>query len=234
MTKQLTTLLLLTVAACDSQVDGDHQGQILAELQGDMHTSTTQTSATADVSVVWTIGSGGTSFVGADKAEVEGMLPNHFTLTVFTTPTDDVMKDWDGEKFGAAIIAAGPQGVSAQEWQQWLGVDNNHVLVYVPAKPVAGGTLAGILHGQPEPGYHLYDVKRLTDAEVQQHYDCITQFLQTNHREPTTAEIFNLCGGDGHDELWPSADDLETVLDINVVADFGIPEFNELPSWFGL
>jgi hypothetical protein len=233
MTKY-TPLLLLAVAACDAQVDSDHQGQLLASLEGDMHTSLSQTSTTADVSVVWTIGSGGTSFVGADKAETEGMLPNHFTLDVFTLPSDDVMKEWDNETFGAALIAAGPQGVEATDWQSWYGVDLHHVLVYVPTKPVAGGTIAGILHGTPEPGYHLYDVKRLTDAEIQQHYDCITQFLNQNHREPTPAEIHNVCGGDGHDELWPSADDLDTELDIEIVAKFGIPEFNTLPSWYGL
>lgn len=234
MTTKFTTLMLLATAACDPQVDGDHQGEVLALLEGNMRTSTSQTQTTADVSVVWTIGSGGTSFVGADNAQVQGMLPNHFTLTVFTTPTDDVMKEWDGETFGAAIIAAGPQGVDATEWQQWYGVDMNHVLVYVPAKPAAGSTIAGILHSTPEPGYHVFDVKRLTEEEIQQHYDCITQFLHDNGREPSTAEIHNLCGGDGHDELWPSADDLDTVLDIEVVDDFGIPEFNELPHWFGL
>lgn len=231
---RIPLLLLFTVAACDAQVDSDHQGQILAELQGDMHTSTARTTTTADVSVVWTIGSGGTSFVGADQAQTQGMLPNHFTLSVFTLPTADVMKEWDGQTFGAALIAAGPQGVDPTDWQSWYGVDMNHVLVYVPQQPATGSTLAGILHGTPAVGYHLYDVKRLTDAEVQQHYDCITQFLADNHREPTTAEIFSVCGGDGHDELWPSAGDLQTELDIEIVDSFGIPEFNELPSWYGL
>ncbi len=234
MTKQLTTLLLFTVAACDSQVDGDHQGQLLASLEGDMHTSTSQTTTTADVSVVWTIGSGGTSFVGADKVEVEGMLPNHFQLSVFTTPSDDVMSDWDGYKFGAAIIAARPAGVDAKSWQQWLGVDNNRVLVYVPVAPPAGTALAGMLHGSPAPGYHLYDVRRLTDAEIQQRYDCITKFLQDNGHEPSRAEIFNVCDGDGHDELWPTADDLDTKLSIEIVDSFGLPEFNALPGWSGL
>lgn len=234
MTTKFTMLVLAAVAACDSQVDGGHQGELIALLEGNMHTSSTQTRPSAEVSVVWTIGSGGTSFVGADHADVEGMLPNHFTLSVYTTPRGDVMKEWDGQNFGAAIIAALPKGVPATEWQQWYGVDNNHVLVYVPEQPLPGSTIAGILHGTPEPGYHLYDVKRLTEAEIQQHYDCITEFLHQHNREPTTAEIYNVCGGDGHDELRPSAADLATVLDIELIETFGIPEFNKLPHWFGL
>lgn len=231
---KISSLLLLAVTGCDSQVDGDHRGEVLAALEGQMHTTTTRTTASADVSVVWTIGSGGTSFVGAETAQVDGMLPSNFTLSVFTTPSADVMSDWDGIRFGAALIAARPQGVDATAWQQWLGVDNNHVLVYLPEAPPVGSAVAGLLHGTPTSGYHVYDVRRLTEAERQQRFDCISKFFNEQNREPTRAEIFSLCGGDGNDELWPSADDIDTVLDIPVVDEFGLDEFNGLPRWSGL
>jgi hypothetical protein len=233
MTKQ-HFLPLLLVAACDAQVDSDHQGEVLATLSGTMRTSTDRTHAEADVSVVWTVGSGGRSFVGADAASVEGMLPSNFTLSVFTIPGDHVMSEWDGVKFAAGHIVAAPMGVDAEQWQQWYGVDNNRVIVYVPVTPPPGSVVAGVLKGSPAPGYHLYDVKRLTQAEVQEKYDCITKFAHENHREPTRAEILSICGGDGHDELLPARHDLDTPLDIEIVDEFGLDQFNALPSWFGI
>ena len=233
-TSKLTTLLLFTVAACDSQVDGDHQGQILAKLEGDMFTSTARTTTTAEVALNWVIGSGGTSFVGADKVQVEGTLPSHFSLSVFNLPSDDVLSDWDGIKFGAAYISAGPVGEDPENWQAWYGAELQHVLVYVPVQPPAGSAVAGLLHGTPTAGFHIYNARRLSEAERQQRLDCVTQASQGLGRMITRAEIFNLCGGDSNDELTLAPDDLDTQLSIEVVEKFGLPEFNLLPRWSGL
>jgi hypothetical protein len=231
---KLSPLFLLAVAACDSQVDGEHQGQVLATLEGTMQSQAAPSSIAIDVSVVWVIGSGGTSFVGSDKVEVEGTLPSSFSLSIFTPPTDDVMSDWDGIKFGAALVAVSPAGVDAEEWQQWRGVENDRVLIYLPEAPPAGSAVAGLLGGTPSAGFHLYDVRRLTEAERQQRLDCVTQLYHMLGYMPSRAEIFNACVGSGSDELTIAADDLETQLSIDIIDQFGLDEFNALPRWSGL
>lgn len=232
---KLSPLVLLAAAACDAQVDGDHQGQVLATLEGTMHSATPSPSSVAiDVSVVWVIGSGGTSFVGSDKVEVEGSLPSSFSLSIFTPPTDDVMSDWDGIKFGAALVTVSPAGEDPERWQAWRGVENDRVLVYLPESPPAGSAVAGLLAGTPSAGFHVYDVKRLTEAERQQRLDCSTQLFHSLGYMPSRAEIFAACGGTGSDELTLAADDLDTQLSIEIVDDFGLDEFNALPRWSGL
>lgn len=223
------------VAACDAQVDGDHQGEVLATLEGTMHTSaSTPTSIAIDVSVVWVIGSGGTSFVGSDHVEVQGSLPSNFSLSVFSPPSDDVLSDWDGIKFGAALVAVGPAGEDPTRWQAWRGVEYDRVLVYLPEAPPAGSAVAGLLHGTPTAGFHLYDVRRLTEAERQERLACGTQLYLDLGYMPSRAEMFAACGGDSNDDLTLAADDLDTQLSIEIIDQFGLDEFNALPMWSGL
>jgi hypothetical protein len=231
---QLTPLLLLMVGACDAQVDRDHQGQVLATLEGTMQTSQSPSSAAVDVSVVWVVGSGGTSFVGSDKVEVEGTLPSSFSLSIFTPPPDDLMTDWDGVKFGAAFIAVAPAGEDPEAWQQWRGVENDHVLIYLPQPAPAGSDVAALLHGAASTGFHLYDVRRLSEAERQQRLACFNGLYQSLGREPSLPEVVDACGGTANDDLMLAAADLETQLSIDIVDEFGLDEFNMLPSWYGL
>ena len=225
----LAPLLLISLVACDAQVDGDHQGTVLAELEGTMHAQQTG-SVRADVSIAWVIGSGGVSFVGADHVAVEGTLPSNFQLSVFTPPADDMMFDWDGIKFGTAFIVANPPGEDPQQWQKWLGADMNHVLVYLPATPPPGSDVAAVLRGSPAPGFHIYDVRRITETERQQRLQCQTQL----GIGASLDQVFTTCGGTANDDLIPSAADLDELLSIEVVSEFGLDEFNALPSWYGL
>ncbi len=222
--------LVLGLAACGSQVDGDHQGTVLARLEGTMHSSDPGRSVEADVSVAWVLGSGGTSFVGADHVEVAGTLPSNFTLSVFTPPTDDMMWNWDGVKFGTAYIVSNPPGDDPQEWQRWLGAELDHVLVYVPEPPPAGSDVAALLRGTPTAGFHLYNVHHITEPERQQRLDC----RNTLPFSATLPEVFEKCGGTANDDLIPATEDLDTLLSIGIVPAFGLDEFNALPAWYGL
>ena len=226
----LVLAIPFAVAACGTQVDGDHQGNVLARLQGTMHSTEPNRSVEADVSVVWVIGSGGTSFVGADYVEVEGTLPSNFTLSVFTPPSDEAMWDWDGVKFGTAYVAATPPGANPQEWERWLGAEMDHVLVYLPEPPPADSDVAAILRGTPSAGFHVYNVHHVTEAERQERLACETQ-LGTG---ATLSQVFATCGGTANDDLILADDDLNTPLSIGVVSEFGLDEFNALPAWFGL
>jgi hypothetical protein len=223
--------LVSALAACGAQVDGDHQGTVLARLEGTMHSAEEPgRSVEADVSIAWVIGSGGTSFVGADHVEVEGTLPSNFALSVFTPPAAETMWDWDGVKFATAYVVSNPPGEDPQEWQQWLGADMDHVLVYLPATPPADSDVAALLRGTPSPGFHLYDVHHISDAEHAARIDC----RNTLPFEATLAEVIATCGGTANDDLLPSTDDLGTLLSIGIVASFGLDEFNALPAWYGL
>lgn len=225
---KLALWALIGCAACDSQVDGDHQGVALATLEGVMN-GQAPASVRADVSVAWVIGSGGTSFVGADHVDVEGMLPSSFQLSVYTPPADDMMFDWNGIKFGTAYIVANPPGVDPKQWQQWLGADMNHVLVYLPQTPPPGSDVAALLRGSPEPGFHIYKVHHVTEAERQQRLACFNAL-----GNPSLPEVFEKCGGTANDDLIPAEADLDELLDIEIVPEFGLDEFNALPAWYGL
>lgn len=224
------TSLVIALAACGSQADGDHQGMVLARLEGTMHAPDPNRSVKADVSVAWVIGSGGTSFVGADHIEVEGTLPSNFTLSVFTPPTDDMMWNWDGVKFGTAYIVSNPSGEDPQEWQRWLGAEMDHVLVYLPEPPPASSDVAALLRGTPSAGFHLYNVHHITETERQQRLAC----RNTLPFAATLPDVFDACGGTANDDLIPTADDLKTLLSIGIVPVFGLDEFNALPAWYGL
>lgn len=223
-------VLAVAVAACGTQVDGDHQGNVLARLQGTMHSTEPDRSVQADVSVVWVIGSGGTSFVGADHVEVEGTLPSNFTLSVFMPPSDEMMWDWEGVRFGTAYVAANPPGEDPQAWQRWLGAEMDHVLVYLPAPPPADSNVAALLRGTPSAGFHLYRVHHITEAERQERLAC----RNTLGFEATLSEVFTACGGTANDDLILADDDLDTPLSIGIVPEFGLDEFNALPAWYGL
>ncbi|MBA3396427.1 MAG: hypothetical protein H0T89_27600 [Deltaproteobacteria bacterium] len=226
----VSSLSLLSVAACDSQVDGEHQGTVLATLTGSVRTAQPVATASAEVAVVWVVESGGYSLIGADTVEVEGSFPAQFQLSIFTPPSDDMLIDWEGMKFGVAYIVAGPAGNPDHTvTDSWLGAELGRVLVYLPETPPLGSAVAGFLRGTPAPGFHLYDVHRLTEAERQDRFDCISDlFNADNSHMPTREEMYAACGGTGRDELSMAASDLATPLDIELVDRV---DFNDLPQW---
>ena len=228
---KLTTLSMVLVAAagCGSQVDSDHQGEVLATLNGSMNSTEVPSPTRASVAVVWAIGSAGTKMAGADFVDVEGSLPSNFTLDIFTPPADEFMREVDGLAFGAAFIAAVRTDQDPKLWQQWLGVENDHVLVYLPETPPKDSTLAALLHGEPTKGFHIYRRYRPTEAER----DARTQCMAMTGGDLN--KIYRVCGGDNsNDDLLPTDLDVETLLSITLVIQFGLDEFNAMPRWWGL
>jgi hypothetical protein len=227
----LTSLPLASLAACTSQVDDHYQGEVLATLTGSV-TSSATAPADADVAVVWGAYRGGLSLIGADAVEVQGSFPAQFELSIFTPPTDDMLSDIDGVKFGVAYIVADAPGRSTHtSTDSWLGAELAHVLVYLPATPPEGSAIAGMLRGTPAPGYHLYDVHQITDAERQALYACITELhnrVAQLGRMETLQEIYAECHGFGDAELHPAPLDLATPLDIGLG---GTVDYNALPKW---
>ena len=64
--------ILATTAACASQVDGDHQGDALAELSGQVSNDrTTPVGDAAEVVVVWHNSAGSPDVIAAEAVEVE-------------------------------------------------------------------------------------------------------------------------------------------------------------------
>jgi hypothetical protein len=233
--RKLSSLILVSLAACDSQVDGEHQGQVLATLEGTMQTTQSSTSIAVDVSLAWVVPSGGPSFVGADKVEVEGMLPNAFSLSIYKPPTDDLMSELDGIKFGAAYVVVVPARQDAKNWSAWRGAETDYVLFYLPDAAPAGSEVAALLHGATTAGFHLYAARPNTEADQQARLACWNQLYQTLGREPTLAEEVDTCGGtSAKHELSLATDDLDTPLSIDIVDQFGVAEFNTLPIWQGL
>ena len=223
------SMVLVAAAGCGSQVDSDHKGEVLATLQGSMASAEVPSPTHVNVAIVWAIGSGGTKMAGADYVDVEGSLPSNFTLDIFTPPEKDFMREVDGLTFGAAYIAAVRTDQDPKAWQQWLGVENDHVLVFLPDTPPKDSTLAALLHGEPTKGFHIYRRYRPTQAERDARYQC----MQTTGGDLN--KIYRQCGGDNsNDDLLPTDLDVDTLLSIQLVLQFGLDEFNAMPRWWGL
>jgi hypothetical protein len=231
---RITLLAVALSGACASQVDGDHQGAVLATLEGTVHAPRMMTTK-ADVSLVWVYGRAGIGLIGKDPIEVEGELPSSFTISVFSRPADDMMRAWDGERAGGAYIVAHHKGTDAKDWDNWLGVDYEHVVIYVPEAAEPGSAIAGLLRSTPEAGFHIYNVRKATEAEYRAQLDCWNRLYQQTGETPSVAEQFAQCGGDSHDPLTSSDLDLDTQLGIEILDHpFGVVEINKLPRWYAI
>ncbi|MDQ3369866.1 MAG: hypothetical protein M3680_30985 [Myxococcota bacterium] len=235
MSIQLTlvsSLSLLSLGACASQVDGGDQGTALATLSGSVQISPlAPPPPPAEVAVVWVVPSGGPSSVGADTVEVAGSFPAQFELSIYIPPTPDMLTELDGDAFGIGYIVAGEVGSPDHtDSAGWLGAELDQVLVYLPATPPAGSALSGFLRGTPAPGFHLYDVRRLTETERQARFQCISDIFNANPNAgmPTLKQIYVDCGGSGSDELSLATGDLAAPLSIQIVDNVDV---NDLPQW---
>jgi hypothetical protein len=228
MSRLLALALALPTAACASQVDSTHQGTPLAEIGGTVrNTRTLPVDQGAEVVVVWGNSSGDPDLTGADSVEVQGSFPAQFTLSIYEPPEDVLLNNWNGTKVGVAYIVAGVPGTdySNDHGTGILGIDVDHLLVYLPAAVPTGSDASYILHGTPGPGFHLYAVHKLTDAEKQTRQACIDG-LGANG---TIANIFTTCGGFApFDDFVPMDTDLATPLDIELIDDLGSVD---IPNW---
>ena len=228
MSRLLALALALPAAACASQVDSNHQGTPLAKIGGTVrNTRTLPVDQGAEVVVVWGNSSGSPDLSGADSVEVQGSFPAQFTLSIYEPPEDLLLNNWSGTKVGVAYIVAGVPGTdySNDNSDGILGIEVDHLLVYLPAAVPAGSDASYILHGTPGPGFHLYGVHKLTDAEKQTRQDCVTGLGAS----ATIANEFTTCGGFPlFDDFVPMGSDLATPLDIELIDDLGSVD---IPNW---
>jgi hypothetical protein len=222
--------LVCLVPACDSQVDGEHQGTVLATIQGSLETHRVSPLPQPEVALVWAQASQMGKLVEAERVSAEGLFPQ-FKLSIYTPPPDDALDALDGDRFGVGLVVVGTPDTDYTARTGWKGVELQHVVMYLPAEPAEGSTLGGFLHGANTKGFHIFDVKRLTEPERQQRLACVNA-IPHNGGMLTQHEIFTQCGGAGNDELTRSATDLDTLLDVAIVEDTGIVDLiNSLPHW---
>ncbi|MBP6631084.1 MAG: hypothetical protein KA297_16740 [Kofleriaceae bacterium] len=219
--------ILATTAACASQVDGDHQGDALAELSGQVSNDrTTPVGDAAEVVVVWHNSAGSPDVIAAEAVEVEGTFPAQFSLSIYQPPADALLNDWAGVQVGVAYLVAGTPGADYSDESNpgLLGIEDDHLLVYLPAAVPAGSFAAHVLRGTPAAGFHLYGVHKLTDAEKASRAACIDALP-----DPTTEAIYTTCGGSAtFDDFVPLPTDLASPLEIELVDDV---DDVDVPNW---
>jgi hypothetical protein len=227
--KLCSLFAVASLAACSSQVDGDHQGDALAIVKGSVRNARSKPVPSSEVAVVWINSSGSPDLMGADTVDVAGNFPAQFSLSIYTPPAAELVNNWHGVGVGVAYIIAGEEGMDYSNPQSLeaglLGMDEDHLLVYLPAAVPAGSDASIVLRGTPAAGFHLYDVHKLTDAESAAREACIDGLGST----PTLHQVYTQCGGEAFfDDFVPSATDLGTPLEIDLVDD--ISEI-DAPNW---
>lgn len=231
MSLKLCSLLvvLAPLAACDSQVDGDHQGDALATISGSVRNTRSAPIPDSEVVVVWQNSSGSPDLTGADSVDVAGSFPAQFALSIYTPPDAALLNDWDGVKVGVAYIVAGVPGTDYSDDNAvetgLLGMEVDHLLVYVPEAVPAGSQASIILRGTPAAGFHLYSVRKLTEAEQDARAACVDGL----GAGATLSQVFTQCGGfSAFDDFVPTATDLATPLSIDLVDDISQID---VPEW---
>lgn len=235
-------VVLVPLIACDTQVDGDDQGTVLATLGGTV-SSTRAQPTDADVVVVWRNRRSPGMHRGA-VIPVEGTFPAEFTLSIYEPPPEDLMNSFDQTdsplgtyygcaadidpdaacetKFGVAYLFAALPGQTDFTWPapQALGMDPDHLLVYVPADVPAGSLASKLLHSAPTAGFHVFGVRRLTSAQHAERTACFDTLTENGTREPLLQELYDQCGGLLEvDDLVPLPGDLMTLLGVKLVDD---------------
>jgi hypothetical protein len=220
-----SSLLVASLAGCDSQVDANHQGTALATLGGSVRNTRTLATDDAEVIVLWYNSSGNGDLSGTDSVEVEGSFPAQFKLSIYEPPAPELLNDWNGVKFGVAYIIAGGSGTDSSDEDTWLGADANHLLVYLPEDVPAGSDVATLLRGTPRAGFHIYGVHKLTDAEQLQRQQCEEGLGES----ATMEEVYSTCGGAAwFDDFVPLSTDLDTNLEVELVDDI---DDLDAPNW---
>ncbi|HEY6036632.1 MAG TPA: hypothetical protein VIV58_20285 [Kofleriaceae bacterium] len=231
-------LLLVPLAACASQVDSNHQGDVIATMHGSLTSARTSPLPSPEVSLVWLKPSEMSRISGAEHVEAQGLV-SQFTLSVYSPPPDDILESnaiLENRPIGMGLVVVGSTTTDFTDETQWRGADLDHMLLYFPEAPPADSVLTAFLHGAAAPtaGFHLYTVTRLTEAEQQQRLDCLNA-LPHEGMSLDWARIFRECRGAGNDELDPAPADLDTLLDASVIEDGAIVQLiNDMPHPLGI
>jgi hypothetical protein len=231
-------LLLAPLAACASQVDGDNQGEVIATMRGALTSSRSSPLPSPEVSLVWLKPSEMSRISGAEHVDANGLV-SQFTLSIYSPPPDDILEEnaiLENRPIGMGLVVVGSQGTDFTDMTKWRGADLDHMLLYFPESPPADSVLTAFLHGPgaPTAGFHLYTVKRLTEAERQQRLDCVNAMPHSGMTLDWAA-IFRDCRGAGNDELDPAPADMDTLLSADVIEDGAIVQLiNGMPHPLGI
>jgi hypothetical protein len=225
-------LALPAVSACTAQADGQYQGQALATLSGTLDSQRSTPIQDPEVSLVWSHYGEMYDLIGAEKVDAKGLLPQ-FSLSIYDPPPAEFTDVIDGESYTVGLVAVGSTTTDFTQADQWYGTDFDRVVVYLPDGTKPGGTLEAFLHGAQTPGFHVYSVKRLTEAERQARLDCVNALPDCcSGPSLPLREAYATCGGLGNDELYPVDTDLDTQFDVTIVAEQDILTIvNKLPHW---
>lgn len=231
-------LLLVPLAACASQVDGNNQGEVIATMHGALTSTRMSPLPSPEVELVWLKPSEMSAIVGAEHVDAKGLV-SQFTLDIYSPPPDNILEvqpELESRPIGMGLVVVGSAGSDFTDMTKWRGADLDHMLIYFPEAPAPDGVLSAFVHatGATTAGFHLYTVKRLTDAERQQRLDCVNAMPISGMNLDWTA-IFRQCGGAGNDELYPAPQDMDTELDASVIEDGAIVQLiNGIPHPLGI
>jgi hypothetical protein len=231
MNQRYSIVLLVTsvIAGCDAQVDSTHQGSALAQIDGTVQNRRTRSVGDAELAIVWQNTPGTQYLMPSEIVDVEGNFPAAFRIAVYEPPRDGLFNvTVDNSRFAVASIFAGRPGTDYADRdsveQNVLGMDPNHLLVYLPEDVAAGSVLATSLRGTPRAGFHIYNVGHLSEAEQEARFQCMQELPPS----ATYQDIFDVCGGLIFDDFVPAPDDLETPLQVELVDD--LAEL-DVPDW---
>lgn len=233
--RMLPLLLLRSLfsvfSACDAQVDADYMGTPLVQLSGEIRNHRTMRTGDAEVVVVWEVthvALPGTDVGSKAPVAVDNMFRASFTLSIFELPTR-----FDSPVVGYTVVETAGSNVETLRSNGTLGMDIEHLLIYLPYGVPPGSDISYLLHGTPPAGFHLYRVHHITSDDAATRGACLDAFGPT----PTLEQIYVLCGGSPFfDDLLPLDDDLATPIEIELVddpsaIDLPHPSAIDLPHW---
>ncbi|WP_437315242.1 hypothetical protein [Sorangium sp. So ce385] len=229
----LSFALPLLLAACgDAQVGSDYPGEALLTLEGTIVNELGVAPAgPVEAVLVWNADDtdSGSRIIPV-RASATGSFPASFTLSIHAPPPERALNDFsefifENTRVGIATVEAALDEASAGE-RTSLGVDENHVIVYVEGDMAEGGLWSNFFGGRLAPGYHVMEVwprepGGAVDAELQAAFDACDAVA-------TTEAEHNACiGYDGKLKARPSAEGADATLTVRMAPS----EDLEYPDW---
>lgn len=220
----ISLALSLSLAGCASQVDGTHQGDVLAAFDGTVANERTQLVPSSEVSLVWLVDGPAGDSAEVTSVPIVGSFPAAFHLAIYTPPDDAALNMLpDGSAIGVAYVVAATEGADLSDPEaaedDLLGMDEAHVVVYLSHDAPAGSEVAAFLHGPQTAGFHIYAGYRLTDIERADREACEA----TLPEDVGIVEHYTTCGGSSSfDDLLPVP--ATTPLDVRLVDEFSTLE----------
>ncbi|AUX22297.1 hypothetical protein SOCEGT47_027980 [Sorangium cellulosum] len=228
---KISCALPLLLAACgDPQVGSDYPGEALLTIEGTIVNELgVAPPGQVEAVLVWNTEEGPSDVENFPvRASATGSFPASFTLSIHAPPPVIALNDFsehgvEGTRVGIATIVAALDEASAEEGAS-LGVDEDHVLVYVESEMVEGGFWSNFFGGRLSPGFHVMDVLQRegeVDAELQAAFDAC-------NAAATTEAEHNACYGyDVKLKIRPSADGADATLTVRMAP----PEDLTYPDW---